>query len=396
MKTLDIHILQAYPPSNPNRDANGDPKSVVFGGVRRGRISSQSLKRAMRTSMEEAANVGILKFGVRTKIRDRIEEALAKIMSEDDAASLANATWNLLDGKNTKHAKKISKKRGEEPESAPDESDEDTEKSDDNAMLFVDRKTIPAIVEWAQLNQKALLAGDKSLKSKLVAILKEYEAVDIALFGRMIAKAQDASVDGATFVAHAFSVNRLVSEVDFFTAVDDLFIREKSDDGEAQVGMIGQIAYNASVYYRNLVLDIDQLAKNLGESGNPASVESVAKEFLRAAIESYPTGMNKSHGKPSLPAFVFVIARNNHRTTNLCDAFLKPVSPAEDHDVLEVAVRRLVDHYACTVKTYPSYVADKAYLVSNLNFDLQPLNAQRLNLDDLYNVVGGGNTSASP
>ena len=47
---LQLHLLTAYGPSNLNRDDTGRPKSVVFGGVPRLRISSQSLKRAWRTS----------------------------------------------------------------------------------------------------------------------------------------------------------------------------------------------------------------------------------------------------------------------------------------------------------------------------------------------------------
>ena len=43
---LQLHFLTTYGPSNLNRDDTGRPKSVVFGGVPRLRVSSQSLKRA--------------------------------------------------------------------------------------------------------------------------------------------------------------------------------------------------------------------------------------------------------------------------------------------------------------------------------------------------------------
>lgn len=48
MTVIDLHILQAYPPSLLNRDEMGQPKTVVFGGTTRTRVSSQSLKRAQR------------------------------------------------------------------------------------------------------------------------------------------------------------------------------------------------------------------------------------------------------------------------------------------------------------------------------------------------------------
>ena len=50
MTLIAIHILQNHAPSNLNRDDNGDPKDCIFGGFRRARISSQSLKRSIRWS----------------------------------------------------------------------------------------------------------------------------------------------------------------------------------------------------------------------------------------------------------------------------------------------------------------------------------------------------------
>ena len=47
---IQLHLLTSYPPSNLNRDDLGRPKSAQIGGVGRLRVSSQSLKRAWRTS----------------------------------------------------------------------------------------------------------------------------------------------------------------------------------------------------------------------------------------------------------------------------------------------------------------------------------------------------------
>ena len=58
---LDIHVIQTLPPSNVNRDDTGSPKTAVYGGVRRARVSSQSWKRAMRQYFleESAEDLGI-------------------------------------------------------------------------------------------------------------------------------------------------------------------------------------------------------------------------------------------------------------------------------------------------------------------------------------------------
>ena len=47
----EIHMLKNYPPTNLNRDDTGAPKTCLFGGVMRGRVSSQCLKRSWRTSV---------------------------------------------------------------------------------------------------------------------------------------------------------------------------------------------------------------------------------------------------------------------------------------------------------------------------------------------------------
>ncbi|EMV2433788.1 type I-E CRISPR-associated protein Cas7/Cse4/CasC, partial [Escherichia coli] len=47
---IQLHLLTAYPAANLNRDDTGAPKTVVLGGATRLRVSSQSLKRAWRTS----------------------------------------------------------------------------------------------------------------------------------------------------------------------------------------------------------------------------------------------------------------------------------------------------------------------------------------------------------
>ena len=67
---VQIHLLTSYPPANLNRDDLGRPKTAVMGGVPRLRISSQSLKRAWRTSdvFEQALENHI---GTRTKSMGR-------------------------------------------------------------------------------------------------------------------------------------------------------------------------------------------------------------------------------------------------------------------------------------------------------------------------------------
>ena len=45
---VDLHVVQTVPPSCINRDDTGSPKTAVYGGTTRARVSSQAWKKAMR------------------------------------------------------------------------------------------------------------------------------------------------------------------------------------------------------------------------------------------------------------------------------------------------------------------------------------------------------------
>ena len=75
---VELHIIQNFAPSNLNRSDTGSPKDCEFGGVRRARISSQCLKRAIRRD-SNFAKVLTGKGGVRT--RRLILEIAERILS---------------------------------------------------------------------------------------------------------------------------------------------------------------------------------------------------------------------------------------------------------------------------------------------------------------------------
>ena len=74
---LQLHYLTVYPLSNPNRDDLGRPKTAIYGGAPRLRISSQALKRAARLS--PAMQTGLEgHLGDRTqRIGEVVRDALA-------------------------------------------------------------------------------------------------------------------------------------------------------------------------------------------------------------------------------------------------------------------------------------------------------------------------------
>ena len=99
MTMYEIHVLMNYPANCLNRDDMGSPKTVVFNGTERIRISSQSLKRAWRTSKlfkESFGDVAARTRGLPELVGDSLEKkgcdaemiiAAKKVISTDKKRS---------------------------------------------------------------------------------------------------------------------------------------------------------------------------------------------------------------------------------------------------------------------------------------------------------------------
>lgn len=83
---INFHVLISHSPSCLNRDDMNMQKSAIFGGKRRVRISSQSLKRTMRKSDYYTENLSeesirsrdlkLLKDNFLDKLKSEYEEAI--------------------------------------------------------------------------------------------------------------------------------------------------------------------------------------------------------------------------------------------------------------------------------------------------------------------------------
>lgn len=329
---LEIHILQSFPPANLNRDENGMPKSTVFGGRPRARISSQCQKRAVRLFYQEYAEINAAHFAQRS--RSWMPELKASLLeaeiAEDKATIAAKLALEVLGAKI----------EGEEVES--------------KTILFLGKTEIAAISAILTKNWSVIEPGLSGKEPKLPAkdpnISKVIEKAlvdtgkpgDVALFGRMMAKLPTVNVDAAVQMAHAISINTLQQEFDFFTAVDDL---GASDDAGAD--HMGETGYNSSTYYRFANLDLQQLEKNLGTSDQ---VATVAKAFAEAFVKAIPTGHQNGFAAHSLPALVMMTVRSG-QPVSLVDAFEAPIRP-DKRSLLENAVKALDEHWADITTMY--------------------------------------------
>lgn len=315
---IDIHALQTLPPSNINRDDTGSPKSAFFGGVQRQRVSSQAWKSVIRRDFE--LHLDRSKLGVRTRlVADKVVARILDLAPEFDADAAEKAVVQAFTAVGTpkKHVK-LERQEGDKRIS---------DRAVSSAALFLSNQQID------KLAQAIIEANGEKIPPKQVKeILNTEHGIEIALFGRMVAEAVDFNVDAACQVAHALSVHGSEPDFDYYTAVDDVV---RASDDATGAGMIGTVEMASSTFYRYANINLDALNANLGDAS--ASVEATLA-FVRAFIETMPTGKQNSFAARTLPDAVIVTVRND-RPISYVNAFEKAITEVEGRRV--VAARAL-------------------------------------------------------
>lgn len=345
---LELHIIQNHAPANLNRDETGSPKSCLFGGVQRARISSQALKRAIRRSA--VFDAVLTEKGIRTRqLPEKVREAFLAAGYSDDVAR----EWALA-------ASGFGKRDGQ-PEKPSAISDEILTAQ----TMFLSPQDIDVVAQ--HLLERAR-AGGKPPKAKEIEELQKqlsgFRPVtpDIALFGRMVTSPAFHDVEAAIQTAHAISTHRVDNEFDFFTAVDDLQDRSAEMEGDAGADMMGDIEFNAPCFYKYFSIHIDGLVANLtGERlGRPADQVSeeerqrarelagaMVEAFVKAACTVTPTGKQNTFASHTLPALVLVEARPHATPVSYANAFADPVRPDRERGgLVEQSVTKFAEHVA--------------------------------------------------
>ena len=309
---LDIHVIQNLPPSNINRDDTGSPKTAVYGGVRRARVSSQSWKKAMRDYFKDKADNGYL--GVRSK---RIVEYVAKkILEIDETLSFEEAEKKSL-------------------EAFTSAGFTVTEENKLPTLFFLGDRQASDFARAAVDNVK-----DAAILHK---IIKDNVSIDIALFGRMIAdkdlnrviskenKKSKKIIDNgeneissislnenaSAQIAHAISTHGVQTEFDYFTALDDL-----SKDAKPGAAMIDTIEYNSSTLYRYGNVALHEFYHQMKE--NKEETKKAIILFVEAFLKSLPSGKINSFANQTIPSSVVVSLRKD-RPVSLVSAFETPI-----------------------------------------------------------------------
>lgn len=295
---LVIHTLRDYAPSSLNRGGDGSPKSCHFNETWRARISSQSVKRSIRSSeaFETFASRNL------TEIRSRQLPALV-------AAVLARRNWNQDDiEKASDLLSGIGRKSGTD-EKKPGQT---------NQMIMIPTSAIVNIAD--QLDQLVLTsAWTESLEAEKILQPVDMMSIGTALFGTMTTSAVFGNVAAACQVSHAFSTNQSHRMIDYFTAVDDW-------TGESS--MIGDSYYNSNCYYWSMIVNLPLLINNL--HGDDVLAIEVVGALLRAIGESHPSGKQNSFASHPPLGLMMVEARPGRMVIDHAEAFAKPVTPTSE------------------------------------------------------------------
>lgn len=369
--TIDVHALQTVPPSLINRDDTGSPKSAIYGGTPRQRVSSQAWKRAIRRYYQE--NFSADSIGDRSK---RLPEKITKQLmdkaglEQDEALERVRALFAAAKIKLVEE-KKPKKKEAEDSETSARAFPET------GYLLFLSQQQIDRAVEVLA----GLDDGEKVDRKSAQEILNSDYSVDMAMFGRMVADDPYFNVDAAVQVAHAIGVHASAPEFDYFTAVDDL----AQAGQETGAGMIGTVQMMSSTLYRYATVNVEGLEKNLGSAD---AAHEAASRFLEAFACSMPTGKINTFANQTLPELIYVTVRDT-RPVSLVTAFEEPIEANTSAGRREVAAGRLAQE-AINVRDAYGFTLLASYVVGLGSLaDAFDGCAERVTLPELLERVRG-------
>lgn len=334
---IEFHILQSFPVTCLNRDDVGAPKTATVGGVTRARVSSQCWKRQVRMEMQ---NFGV-KLGSRTKQAGKLfkqacmDAGAGEIQAEECgelmAQALAEDTLLYISLSEAKVFAQFAKER-EFALAAPKHSEKKTKKGDLNEGKKPDKKYMETLAK--ELGKTAKKALDPAI-----------DALDIALFGRMVAKSPTMSVQAAASFSHAISTHKINNEVEFFTAIDDL----STEPGSSHMG---SLEYNSATYYRYISLDLGELSQAIGSDDLKAAVAA----FTRALFVAVPSARQSTQSGASPWDFARVLVREGQRLQVPFETAVKP----QEGGFLKPSIEALTGYIDKKEKLFGSMFGKKA------------------------------------
>jgi len=390
---LQIHTLTSYHATLLNRDDAGLAKRIPFGDATRLRVSSQCLKRHWRENLHETI---ALPGGLRTRHffeREIVPRLLQEGVEEPIARQLTVSLMGLLLQKSDKgdkpekpaKAKKGKKAQDEQAdldfgEEAPAEAVAETSGLQVKQPILFGKPEADFLVELLKEcvaeggdAEKALQTKLKAGKANFNAMLRAaghgnlYAGLEGALFGRFVTSDILARSDAAVHVAHAFTVHKLDTEVDYFTVVDDL-----NRDEETGAAHAGDMELGAGLFYGYVAVDMPLLISNLTgcaakdwQSQDFADARAVLKGLVRAIATVSPGAKLGATAPYAFSDFV-LLETGRQQPRALANAYLQAL-PLRN-DPMQAAVDTLGRHLAALDGMYGK-TADTRHVATTRAFD---------------------------
>ena len=309
---IQIHTLTAYPAALLNRDDAGLAKRIPFGNATRLRVSSQCLKRHWRARL--TADLPDIQDGLRTRnffSRAVLPGLVDQGLSEERAKALCETlVANLIDGGTDGIDMKQPVLFGQR-------------EAEFLVRLALEANAEASSDKDAGERLKKLLT-DKEQKKNLKAMSKSAAGLTAALFGRFVTSDILARVDAPVHVAHAFTVHAARTEMDYFTAVDDL-----NRDEETGAAHNNETELGAGLYYGYVAVDVPLLVSNLTgcEAGDwskqdPSPTRRVLATLIRAITEQSP-GAKLGSTAPYSRAECVLLEAGRQQPRTLANAWLR-------------------------------------------------------------------------
>lgn len=290
---ITLHIINDIPWSNLNRDDTGTPKRTILGGVERGLLSSQSIKRAIRKDYEARILEQRPDLALEIPASNR-----GDISSQATIRSRYTSEWVI------RRAEAIAAENGQElnRKKAKTFTNGLIKKlvGGEDTIIWLSVEELEAFAAITVEDNLAEVPADLSIDGFIEN--GKSGALAIAAFGRMFANSANKNTDAAIAVSPAISTHENLIETDYFIAADDFgFFSKKNDEivesyEGAGAAHLGISLYTSGIFYRTVTIDVRDLLRNWTGITSEFAEDSL-RQLVLSIVNSLPTG-KKNHTGP--------------------------------------------------------------------------------------------------
>lgn len=375
MSTVDLHLVQSFPPSCLNRDEHGMPKSANYGGRERARFSSQCQKRSRKQFMKNnGSSISIRSRGIPTMIRDLLMGNTEDLSFTEGPEGRQKVTVTEKPGRDQKAIERAIeaayKVIGQKIVLSEEKNGMNLEHQFANSREEIDRLTAAIDKHFDILsnitipedddsksrkrnNKKATASVPPEVQKEIQACFdregETHQAVDNILFGRMIAEDPTLNIEGCCQWAHAISTHEVIADLDSFVAVDDL--------GYCPTDMMDTVGYNSPTIYQYANMDVASFFQKMN-----GRAEIEFRRYHEAVVKALPTGKQNSFAAQNPPSFVMAVNRKAW-PWSLANAFIPAV---KSEDIIRASIEALGSFFGSFCDLYGTKDIVGAIYFSNL------------------------------